>query len=375
MKLKALKEKRNALVEEMRELQKTVETEVRALNDEENAKFDKLEAEIRGIDATIEKMNKDIKPVEVMDVKEDEKRHAENLVNDYIRSGQVSEELRTIAGTGTASAGVTIPTKLSNDIIKDVKETCGVINECKKVTFKGEYKQVVRKSANTVEWTDEFGVIAPSKAEYETITFGSHKCSGLDTVSIEIVNQSQFNIMNEVRENLKEDFANKLESVIFKGTGVKQPKGVITEFAEVETETLNADLLIDMLGSIKGKYFAGAKWYMNRATLTKVRKLKDSAGQLLFAPSNSGDNLQNGFVGTILGKQVAITEMLGDEIVFGNFAMGYLLKLDPTMAIQVLQERFADEGAIGVVGHLFVDGKVTDKNAFAVKKVGATRTK
>lgn len=371
MNLKALKEKRNALVEELRGIQQLAETEVRALNEEENTKFDQLEEEIRNIDATIEKLNKEFKPMEGEKMKKDEKRSAENLVNEYIRTGQVSDELRALNGTGSASAGVTIPAMISNDIIKEVKESAGVINDCKKVTFQGTYKQVKRKSANTVNWTDEFGTIAPSKAEYETIDFGSHKCSGLDTISLEIINQSQFNIMNEVRENLKEDFANKLESAIFKGTGTKQPKGVITEFtSEISmAETLDADLLIDMLHGIKGKYFAGAKWYMSRAKLTEVRKIKDTAGQLLFAPSNAGDGLQNGFVGTLLGKPVAITECLEDEIIFGNFGLGYLVKLDPTMAIQVLNERFADEGAIGIVGHLFVDGKVIDKNAFAVKKV------
>lgn len=368
MNLKALKEKRNNLVEELRGIQTLAETEVRALNEEENAKFDQLEEEIRNIDATIEKLNKEFKPMEGEKMEKNEKRSAEEMINDYIRTGQVSEELRALNGTGTASAGVTVPSMIGNEILKEVTETSGVINECAKVTFKGTYSQVKRKETNAVNWTDEFGVIAPSKAEYETIEFGSHKCSGLDTISLEIVNQSQFNIMNEVRENLKEEFANKLESVIFKGTGEKQPKGVITEFGSLDEEQLSADHLIDMVHGIKGKYFAGAKWYMNRSQLAEVRKLKDNAGQLLFAPTNTGDGLQNGFVGTLLGKPVSITEMLDGEIIFGNFKLGYKVKLDPTMAIQVLNERFADQGAIGIVGHLFVDGKVIDKNAFSIKK-------
>lgn len=374
MNLKALKEKRNAMVEQLKEIQAVAETEVRALSDEENATFDSLESEIRNIDATMEKLNKDFKKMEDQKMDNNEIRSQETLINDYIRTGQVSEELRALNGTGTASAGVTVPTMIGNDILKDVKETAGVINDCKKVTYKGTYKQIKRKASNVVDWTDEFGTIAPSKAEYEGIEFGSHKCSGLDTVSLEIINESQFNIVGEIRENLKEAFANKLEAVIFKGTGIKQPKGILTEFGNVDAEEITADVLIDMLHGVKGKYFAGAKWYMSRSTLAKVRKLKDQAGQLLFAPTNTGDGLQNGFVGLLLGKPVAITEMLHDELIFGNCGLGYLLKLEPAMAMQVLNERFADDGAIGIVGHLFADGKVIDKNAFVVKKAlnGAT---
>ena len=55
-KMKALQEQRNAAVEEMQQLTKAVEAEVRAFTEEEDKKFNELEEKVKVLDATIEKM-------------------------------------------------------------------------------------------------------------------------------------------------------------------------------------------------------------------------------------------------------------------------------------------------------------------------------
>lgn len=55
MNLKKLIEKRNALVDKLNEIVKKAEDETRAMNDDENKEFDQATAEIRALDATIEK--------------------------------------------------------------------------------------------------------------------------------------------------------------------------------------------------------------------------------------------------------------------------------------------------------------------------------
>lgn len=56
MNLKKLIEKRNALVDKLNEIVKKAEDETRAMNDDENKEFDQATAEIRALDATIEKI-------------------------------------------------------------------------------------------------------------------------------------------------------------------------------------------------------------------------------------------------------------------------------------------------------------------------------
>ena len=56
MSLKALVEKRNALLEEAKSILDKVELEVRALTNEENSEYDNKIAEINSIDLTIKKL-------------------------------------------------------------------------------------------------------------------------------------------------------------------------------------------------------------------------------------------------------------------------------------------------------------------------------
>ena len=53
MKIKALKEKKNALIDEMQSLVNACETETRSMNETEDARFKQIEAEINQIDADI----------------------------------------------------------------------------------------------------------------------------------------------------------------------------------------------------------------------------------------------------------------------------------------------------------------------------------
>ena len=76
MNLKALIEKRNAIVEEMNEMFKTAETEVRALTEDEQAKFEAKTAELKALDKTIESA-KDVRSLGAMDVPTEERKSVE----------------------------------------------------------------------------------------------------------------------------------------------------------------------------------------------------------------------------------------------------------------------------------------------------------
>ena len=53
MKIKALKEKKNALIDEMQNLINACETEVRSMNEVEDVRFNEIKAEIEKIDGQI----------------------------------------------------------------------------------------------------------------------------------------------------------------------------------------------------------------------------------------------------------------------------------------------------------------------------------
>lgn len=118
--LKSLTEQRADLVQQMKDLTSTAETEQRAFSPEEDQKFDDLDKQVKALDSTIEKLERarDLKlNVTSTEKHEDLKQEEleERAFAAYIR-GEVLEER---AGEMTKTDnGAVIPKTIANRIIK-----------------------------------------------------------------------------------------------------------------------------------------------------------------------------------------------------------------------------------------------------------------
>lgn len=340
--------KRENLNYQLAMIRERAKKENRAFNNRELEIIEDIQEEIRKIDEeAIEKIKQQQKDKKISNT---ERR----ALNDSL-----AHEIRT----ALSGASVTVPTEISSDIIKNIQENSGVLNDCKIVNVNGQYKQIKRKIGNSAAWTEELKDISPSNAEYESITLENYKCSSLDILSLEVINQSSFDMINEIQSNMQENLNDVIENTIFNGTGLGQPTGILkgkTLTALTDLTLIKwTDMLVDMSMSLKSVYLNNAKWYLSRTVLAKIKKLLDNDGRFIFDIKDK----------TLLGYPVKTTEALTDIIVFGDFSKGYVFKMSPGIEIQVLRERYADKGGIGVVSHLFADGKPVDDNAFAINKI------
>ena len=367
MNLKELIEKRNNTVAEMKKIVETAVTETRALSDEENANVAALEKELRDLDATI-KAAESLEKKDLVDYKEKtEKRSASDIVADYIRT----DEKRDMS---TSTDGVIIPTELSSDIIKKVTESSDLFNDIFRISSKGEFKQIVEKGKPTAAWTAELAQVTASQGSFDVIKIGHEKLGALVKLSYEIVNQADFDITSYVQQSLTEAFAEELEEAIYSGSGSGEPLGLATDtkanvFTLASQTSITADELIDIKNKVKAAYRKGAVWRMNSTTLGAIEKLKDSTGNYLFRPNVNGE-----FDGYLLGYPVKVTDAAPTmatgvtPIVFGNVAKAYKGNVNPSMAMQVLREKYAEQGAIGILGFVFFDGKPVNHEAYVVVK-------
>ena len=84
--------------------------------------------------------------------------------------------------------------------------------------------------------------------------------------------------------------------------------------------------LVDLVQSLRAPYRQGACFVMNAATSARIRKMKTTDGQFLWAPG-----LMAGQPATLLGYPVVEAEDMPDiagdacAIAFGNFQAGYLI--------------------------------------------------
>ena len=99
---------------------------------------------------------------------------------------------------------------------------------------------------------------------------------------------------------------------------------------------------------------------MNEKTRIAIAKLKDQNGVYLLQR-----DITNGFGYTLLGKPVEISDNMpdigGDKIpvVYGDFS-GLYTKLNGSIDIQVMREKFLDEHALGVIGWIELDSKIVE---------------
>lgn len=241
------------------------------------------------------------------------------------------------------------------------------------VNSTGTYKQIVADNDNKISagWTGEIEEITSSAAKFKTIEIKHHKLTALAKLSLEVINQNAFDIATEVENQTLRDMAVKAETAIIKGTGTDQPKGLVksgTAFTLASAAAITADEIVKIFHSLKSFYQQDAAWIMSNDTLCAVRLLKDGDGHYIFHQND----LTSGYVGTILGKPVLVSEAMdnmGSEahpILFGDFARAYKVNLNPDMSMQILNEKYAEYGMKGILTIMWLDGQPVNEDAYVV---------
>lgn len=379
MNLKALIEKRNALVEEINKVFETAETETRALTSEEQDLFKSKTQELKDLDATIQ-MVKEARSLEEVDVPQEERKavEADEKVEDA--EARAFETLIRENRTGEMAKsdnGAVIPTTIANRILDTVKQIAPLYNLATKFNVKGKLDFPVAKEAITTAYSEEFTALASSAVGFEKRTLDGFLVGALSKVSVSLINNSQFDIVNYVINKVAESIALFLEKEIISGAGTNKMTGVLTETTLVKTvettgDVPTADEFIAVQVEVPQAYQAGAMWLVSNKTLLAMRQMKDTNGRYFLQ-----NDLTNGFGYTFLGKPVMVSDqMTNTNVVYGDFS-GYFINIHENASIKVLNEKYADEHAVGVVAWLEVDGKVMEEGKLVktAKKAGSASQK
>lgn len=381
MNLKALIEKRNAIVEEMNEMFKTAETEVRALTEDEQAKFEAKTAELKALDKTIEGA-KDMRSLDAMDVPAEERKAVEKDEKVEDVEARAFETLIRENRTGEMAKsdnGAVIPTTIAKRILDTVKQIAPLYALATKFNVKGKLDFPVAKKAITTAYATEFTALTSSNVGFDKRTLDGFLVGALSKVSVSLINNSQFDIVSYVVNKVAESIALFLENEIINGAGTTKMTGVLVDelvkTVDTVADTPTADEFIATQVAVPQQYQAGAMWLVSNKTLLAMRQMKDENGRYFLQ-----NDLTNGFGYTFLGKPVMVSDQMKDtNVVYGDFS-GYFVNIHEGSSIKVLNEKYADEHAVGIVAWLEVDGKVMEegklvKTAKKISEMKATRAK
>lgn len=392
MYLKQLREKRSAKVKRMQEILAGAKGENRAMSEEEQKEFDEAEAEIADLDKTItaaekakeleqQETDKD-DPEDEDEVKDKKDQDGENraeddrrIFADYIR-GVVTGENRADMTLG--ENGAVIPTTIANEIIKKIKDISPVYNDAAKYNVKGNLSIPYVDEDGTslaVAYADEFAELEGSKEKFASIELSGFLAGILAKISKSLVNNSDFDIVEEVTTQIAEAFALWLDHEMLIGTPGKIT-GTSTATKKIQSESatvISFDDIIKLKDAVKSAYQTGAYFVMRDTTLTAVRLLKDKNGRYLVNDDVTVDGRP-----TILGKPVYTSDAMpeigkdAEPIIYVNPKVALAVKLTEDMELQVLKEKYATQHVIGVVGWAEVDAKVKNQQAIAKLKMAAS---
>lgn len=273
--------------------------------------------------------------------------------------------------------GAVVPTTIANRIIRKVYNICPILERSTKYNIKGTLELPyydVDTTTITVAYQDEFSALTSSSGKFDSITLTGYLAGALTKISRSLINNSQFDIVAFVVDQMAYSIKRFIENELLNGTPGNPPTtpskvlglyGLTNYITAASQTVITADEVVQLHDKIKDEFQENAIWIMSPATRTALRLLKATTGYYLL-----NDDVSSPFGTTLLGKPVYVSDNMPDmaagknAIFYGDFR-GLATKFNEELSIEVLREKYADEHAIGVIGWFEFDSKVEDAQKIA----------
>lgn len=374
MDIKALTEMKNAKVEEMQNLVNLADTENRTLNAEEIETFDSLEKEVNDLEKNIEAFDK-MQSVELAPVVEP-KKSVEDIerksFENMIRGIKNNDDPMTYD-----DGKVTVPSTIAQKIIDKVVEISPLFEMSDRYYMNGNLvipKYDASNSSLAMTYATEGTTPDSGNIELVSITLTGYLGRALTKVSKSLINNSQFDIVEFVINKMAQAIAEFIEGELLYGTDSKIDglSGVTLSTTAASSAAITADELIDVQDLVIDNYQANAIWIMNRSTRNAIRKLKDEDGNYLL---NRDLTAKWGY--TLLGKDVYTSDKMDEigtskTVIYYGDMTGLATKISEDINITVLNEKYAEQHQVGVLGFVELDAKVQDTQKIAKLVMGTT---
>lgn len=383
---KELTEKKNDLITRAEEVLDKAKAEKRELTEAEAAELAEIRDNVRRIVKTLDiaddielEKGMEKKPeggTEEVKTEEEIKKETEasetRAFEDYIRNRVSNERANNMTFDDN---GAVIPTTIANRIIKKVYDICPILERSTKYNVKGKLEipyYDVDTTTITVDWATEFNELASNVGEFTSIELSGYLAGALVLISNSLINNSQFDIVGFVVDEMAFAIKRFIENVLLNGSGSVTGLSTVSNVTTAAAQTaVTSDELIELKDSVKDAFQNNAVFIMSPATRTALRLLKDDVGRYLLQ-----DDITAPFGTVLLGKPVFVSDNM-DDMAAGKTAIYYgdlrclATKFSEEMSIMVLREKYATQHATGVVGWLEFDAKVQDQQGLAALKMAS----
>ena len=365
--LPPLLEKRNELIEEMEALTSKATEETRALNTEEIERFNVIKNEVAAIDETLKAEEETrayiMTPGKKKEVEETRSIEETNFLK-YLQGEQRALDI--------GSNGGIIPQTIANKIILKVKELSPIYALTTIYNINGDLVFPVYDEATSsiiADYVEDLRELNEATGKFTTVKLTNYIVGCLAKVSKSLVNRQDFDLLGFIVNRVAYAISIFIEKELITGTakmnGLESCGNVLTTAGA----TISADDIIDVQMEVPEIYQNGAVWIMHKTTLKSLRKLKDTTGEYLL-----NKDITTAFGWSLLGKPVYITEscnvaLTGKKVIFYGDMSGLYTKLTKNVELQILNEKFATQHAVGCVGYIEIDSKIVEPQKLVALKI------
>ena len=397
MKIHELKEKRAALIMEQRSILDAAQNDGSAhLNADQTEKFEKIEAEIRGLEDRIsleertasreaEMANVDLTPeVEERAITIDSEEYRDAFLKNVCGERLSDREMRALS-IGSAGAGGNLATTQVSQQISQLREEANFMRQI------GTVVEVSQKTAFATEssigsaaYGAEGASISESDHSFGQVTFNPVRLGRIMKVSEELLNYTGTFSAGQLEAYIASSFARSFATAelagFLVGDNSNAPRGIFDNATSGVTAAsataVTADELIDLFYSVAAPYREAptANWIISPEAAKAIRQLKNpvtTSGALnyLWTPGLAGAP------DTLLGKPVYESDNVDvmtsgkKPILFGDTSYYQIVDFGD-FEFSRLDELYAASGQVGVRGIAFNDGELLNTAACKVITLG-----
>lgn len=315
----------------------------------------------------------------------------------WVRKGDdagLADIERKAMNVGTpADGGYAVPIQQDRDIMRLLTDLSPMRQVCRVMTVGTEdYRKLVNLGGTASGWVGETdarpATAGPTLAQLKP-SFGELYAN--PEVTQKALDDIFFNVEGELSQDISESFAVLEGKAFLSGTGTNQPVGLLTAKTSADGDAARAfgtiqhivtgvadnfpasdpaDVLIDLIYSMKAGYRTGARFMLASTTLAAIRKWKDKDGNYIWQPS-----IQDGQPGSIFGYGYVTNEDMpavgagAIPVVFANFPQAYVIF--DRIGIRQLRDPYTNKPFVGFYTTKRVGSMIANTQAVKFLKCAA----
>ena len=267
----------------------------------------------------------------------------------YLRQGlQPALEAKALE-SGGSEGGYAVPSEIDAVIetslaaISPIRQIANVV----KVGSAG-YRKLVATGGTPSGWASfEGGRAETATPSFTEVVPATGELFANPAATQQMLDDAMFNVEEWLAGEIANEFAKAEGAAFVAGSGVNQPLGFLSSPTSANDDSSRAvgtlqtigtgvagdfpvsdpaDVLLDLVQSLRSPYRQGATFVMNSATAAAIRKFKTADGAYIWQPS-----MASGQPASLFGYPVVEAEDMPDiasgshSIAFGNFKSGYTI--------------------------------------------------